>query len=627
MEEIRKEYKLTEVGIIPEDWEITTIDEHLQLLTDYDANGSFADMANNVNTFLGHGFAWYVRATDLEQNTTMSEVRYSDQNSYKFLKKSSLHGGELLIAKRGEIGKVYYFIMKTKYATLAPNLYLLKLQSNIESKYLYYFLKSDLGQAKLKAINASTSLGAIYKDDVKKLEILYPPIDEQRAIATALSDIDFLISSLNKKIEKKKAIKQSLMQQLLTGKKRLPGFSGEWVEKKLGEIGSLIKLSILPNTTPNKMYCEYSMPSYDNGKHPQNVYGSEMLSARFLINGNLLLFNKLNVHQKRIWNVIVNKSNSVCSTEFLPYQSKNIDLLLLEYILNTDNVTEYFISVSKGTSNSQKRINPDDFLNFVIKVPSTKEEQTAIATILSDIDKDISETEASRDKYIQIKAAMMQQLLTGKIRLVGPVQENLCTKATTVIPIDAHIIGGHIVRRLYASNGWGRTKFQKALHLTGYCCQLDLGNGYIRNTAGPDDEKLMNYIDSKFKQYHQVEIEKETYKNGHTHYNYIPTKQIAEIEQAFDSYPVNLRNKINSLLDKIGSMDLGRAEIVSTLYAVWNNRIIKKQEINDHVILSDFYAWSKHKSDFSKDLVLKALNYMRNHDIVPIGWGKYIDKK
>lgn len=281
----------------------------------------------------------------------------------------------------------------------------------------------------------------------------------------------------------------------------------------------------------------------------------------------------------------------------------------------------------KGKGAAQLNISKDDIEDYIIKMPIDIAEQTAIATILSDIDKDISETEASRNKYIQIKAAMMQHLLTGKIRLVEPVQENLCTKATAVIPIDAHIIGGHIVRRLYASNGWGRTKFQKALHLIGYCCQLDLGNGYIRNTAGPDDERLMNYIDSKFKQYHQVEIEKETYKNGHPHYNYKPTKQIAEIEQAFDSYPVGLRNKINSLLDKIGSMDLGRAEIVSTLYAVWNNRIIKKQDINDHVILSDFYAWSKHKSDFSKVLVLKALNYMRNNDIVPIGWGKYIDKK
>lgn len=267
-------------------------------------------------------------------------------------------------------------------------------------------------------------------------------------------------------------------------------------------------------------------------------------------------------------------------------------------------------------------------ISFIkIKVPPTKIEQTAIATILSDIDKDISATEASRDKYIKIKSAMMQQLLTGKIRLVEPLQEKMCSDEAKVVPIDAHIVGGHIVKKLYASKGWGRTKFQKSLHLIGYCCQLDFGNEYIRNTAGPDDEKLMNYIDSKFKQYHHVVKEKEIFSNGHTHYIYKPTPQITELEQAFASYPVKLRHRINALLDKMFNMDLARAEIVSTLYAVWNNRIIKGQEISDSLILSDFYDWSKHKSDFSKDLVLKALDYMRNNDIIPIGWGKYIDKK
>jgi type I restriction enzyme S subunit len=74
-------------------------------------------------------------------------------------------------------------------------------------------------------------------------------------------------------------------------------------------------------------------------------------------------------------------------------------------------------------------------------------------------------------------------------------------------------------------------------------------------------------------------------------------------------------------------MDLARAEIVSTLYAVWNNRIIKEQPINDDLLLEDFYDWSEHKSDFNRNLVLRGLNYMREAGIIPIGWGKYIDKR
>lgn len=141
--------------MVNEKWNECRLDEYLNLLTDYDANGSFADMAANVHTEWGHGYAWYVRATDLEQNLSLAEVRYADKASYDFLKKSSLHGGELLMAKRGEIGKVYFFEMKTKYATLAPNLYLLKLNDKADSRFLYYFFLSKEGQKKIKAIKAN----------------------------------------------------------------------------------------------------------------------------------------------------------------------------------------------------------------------------------------------------------------------------------------------------------------------------------------------------------------------------------------------------------------------------------------------------------------------------------------
>ena len=80
-------------------------------------------------------------------------------------------------------------------------------------------------------------------------------------------------------------------------------------------------------------------------------------------------------------------------------------------------------------------------------------------------------------------------------------------------------------------------------------------------------------------------------------------------------------------MDKIKRMDRARAEIVSTLYAVWNNRIIKRQKITDDLLLKDFYDWSEQKSDFNSDLVRKGLEYMRKENIIPIGWGKYIYQK
>lgn len=580
----------------------------------------------------------------------------------------------------------------------------------------------------------------------------------------------------------------------------------DWEVVVIGEQGILQNRSVNPQQEPHKIFCEYSMPSYDNDKIPIYRCGNEMYSSRFAICGPVLLFNKLNVRQKRIWFLENTPSDSICSMEFLPYSSDSIDLLLLSHVLGTDQSTEYFVGLSKGTSNSQKRIRPIDFISKKIAIPSslaeqqtiaealsdidgliaaldkkiakkrlikqgamskllslsnrgkkwfntklgrvvnirkgsmlTSEEfivgnvpviaggktpagyhnvanrpentitisasgasagyvalnnmpifatdcstiepdpsydiryiyhllvyyqseiyslqtggaqphvhpsdlnemqilyasdiktQQAIATILTDMDKEIADLEAKRDKYQLLKSGMMQKLLTGQIRLTKPLTKvvPLVSEASAAreIPVDAHILAGHIVNRLWQSKGWGRTKLQKSLHLIGYCLQLNLGNEYIRNTAGPDDQLLMNYIDQKFKQYRHVNIKKERRSDGTVHYSYIPTPLIQELEMAYEQYPQNIRGHIDVLLDKLSTTNLAGAEILSTLYAVWNNRIIKGEQITDDLLLADFYAWSQHKADFEERRVRNALDYMRKENIVPIGWGKYIDKR
>lgn len=218
----KKGYKPSELGEIPEDWDVVTVDSMLELLTDFEANGSFETVAQNVTITDGFGHAWYVRATDLENNSDLGKVKYVDQNSYEFLKKTALFGNELLITKRGEIGKVYLFKKKTAYATVAPNLYLLKLNQTINVMFLFYFFKSEVGQRLLKRNNASTSLGALYKDDVKGMTVA-KPIDskEQTSIALILSDMDEEIQKLEQRLNKTRQIKQGMMQELLTGKTRL----------------------------------------------------------------------------------------------------------------------------------------------------------------------------------------------------------------------------------------------------------------------------------------------------------------------------------------------------------------------------------------------------------------------
>lgn len=105
--------------------------------------------------------------------------------------------------------------------------------------------------------------------------------------------------------------------------------------------------------------------------------------------------------------------------EFLPYKVYRDYLKFFYYKLSIDSVVNFFVGISKGTSNSQKRISPNDFLDFKVKYPRELQEQKAIATVLSSIDKEIESLEDKKAKYEQIKQGMMQQLLTGKIRLIS----------------------------------------------------------------------------------------------------------------------------------------------------------------------------------------------------------------
>ena len=202
----------------------------------------------------------------------------------------------------------------------------------------------------------------ISADSIKSIEITVPEYAEQVKIAKVLSDIDTLIVNLEKLIAKKKAIKQGAMQELLTGKRRLPGFDGEWCDLEIGKNGYLLRESIDPQAHPNVMFSEYSMPAFDDGQMAVKKYGADMHSNRTAIYGTVLLFNKLNVRQKRIWLVNAMENHSVCSSEFLPYYSETIDLRLLQQLLSTEKITNDFIGMSTGTSNSQKRITPKNFL-------------------------------------------------------------------------------------------------------------------------------------------------------------------------------------------------------------------------------------------------------------------------
>lgn len=621
-------YKQTELGIIPEDWEVKTIGDYYEVTS---SKRVFQSQWRRI----GVPFFRAREIVILADKGKVDNELFIDQELYDLYKRQYgvPQAGDVLVTGVGTLGRLYV-VQSNDYPFYFKDGNIIWFKNKgYNSVLLSYLFQTDSVISQITDNSGGSTVGTYTIQNAINTKIITPNLPaEQNAIAEALSDVDALIAALDKKIAKKRLIKQGAMQQLLTGKKRLCGFSDEWTIKRLGDLakmnsggtpdssnseyygGDIPFLSISDITSTNKYISRTEKTITEKGLRNS--------SARIFPIKTIMYAMYASLGKCGIANISLSCSQAILGIT----PSKNIDTEYLYYILSyiEETVKEF------GQTGTQTNLSKQLVQDLELYLPTDAKEQQAIATILSDMDKEIADLEARRNKYKLIKSGMMQKLLTGQIRLVKPLAPIIPLETPDAqireIPLQTHVVTGHIVNALYQSSGWGRTKLQKTLHLVGYHCQLDFGNDYIRNTAGPDDQAMMNHIDSKFKQYRHVRIEVKK-ENGKTRYNYIPTAMIDELEQVYETYPQTIRHAVDSLINKIKKMDLACAEIVSTLYAVWNNRIIKGEPISDDLLLEDFYAWSKHKLDFSPDQVLCELNYMRKEEIIPIGWGKYIDKK
>lgn len=413
---VKPGYKQSEVGIIPEDWGVSALRAAFPKL----------EAGVSVNSDNMTSSKYHVLKTSAVHNGIVdpAEVKPVIKADYGRLK-CPLVQGSIIISRMntpalvGECG----YVKNAPIDVYLPDR-LWQVQNPKDSDYNFEWLNYLLNTKRYRdavratATGTSNSMKNISKERLMEIDIPCLSLDEQNRISAALSDIDTLIANLEKLIAKKKAIKQGAMQELLTGKQRLPGFDGKWADLIIGQNGYLLRETIDPQAYVSTLFWEYSMPAFDTGKEPVKTFGADMHSNRTVIRGSVLLFNKLNVRQKRIWLVEASESNSVCSSEFLPYYSDTIDLRLLAQLLSTEKITKDFIGMSTGTSNSQKRITPKNFLEYSVYMPTDINEQAAIADVLDDMDGEIGALEEKLYKAQLMKAGMMSELLTGRIRLI-----------------------------------------------------------------------------------------------------------------------------------------------------------------------------------------------------------------
>lgn len=397
MSDVPEGYKMSEVGVIPKDWGVKELGKITNILVGKDLKeDNFSSYADNIFKY------------PVYSNTVDNEGLYGYYNIAEY------QGDSLSVVGRG-VGLGTAFKRNGGYGAIG-RLLLLFPDINVDSKYLCEYINH-----KVKIFKESSGIPQLTGISLAKYNIPLPPtIEEQQAIASTLSDVDALITALEQLITKKRNTKQGAMQQLLTGKKRLPGFGGEWEVKKLGEIADIIS-----GGTPSTIISEFwngdikwcTPTDITRTKRKYLAYTEKTISEKGLKNssatllpvGALLLCSRATIGEIRIAKDVVCTNQGfkslVCKKSF---DNQFVYYLLLQskQKLIDKAIGSTFLEISKKDTDAIK-------LTF----PSFPEQQ-AITQILSDMDAEIESLEQKRNKYKAIKQGMMQELLTGKTRLV-----------------------------------------------------------------------------------------------------------------------------------------------------------------------------------------------------------------
>lgn len=424
---VRSGYKRTEVGIIPEDWNVASLGDLKPFVT----SGS----RGWASYYSAHG-ALFVRITNLSR-----ESIYLDLEDSKFVTlpqgasegiRTRLNEHDVLISITADIGIVGYVDASIPtQAYINQHIALARFdQTKTCGKFVSYFLASENSQ---KLFRASTDIGAkagMSLATVCKIQTALPSLPEQRAIAAALSDVDELLGGLDRLIAKKRDLKQAAMQQLLTGQTRLPGFHGEWSAGILGNVVDALEAGVSVNSTDDEpspgIPCVLKTSALSSGMflpyEAKRIVPQDRIRAKTSPKRDTILISRMNtpdlvgeiayVGQDYPWLFLPDR---IWMTRF--HRAFNLNVRWLAYVLSSNEYKELLRGAATGTSGSMKNIAKGALLALPVKFPKS-EEQTAIATVLSDMDAELTALETRRDKTRALKEAMMQELLTGKTRLV-----------------------------------------------------------------------------------------------------------------------------------------------------------------------------------------------------------------
>lgn len=404
---------------IPDDWNVLTLGDYAQIF-----RGGSPRPIQAFLTASDQGINW-IKIGDVGVGDKFIESTEEKIIPEGVSRSRMVYRGDLILSNSMSYGRPY--IMNIEGCIHDGWLVIQKYDKVFYRDYLYYALSSDLTMQQYVAMAAGSSVQNLNKEKVSKVVLPCPKISEQKKIAEALSSMDALIVDLQKLISKKKDIRQGTMQMLVTGKQRLDGFEGNWVKINLAK-NSRLKARIGWQGLTTAEYLDegysYLITGTDfqdgrinwNGCHYVDYYRYEQDPNIQVSNGDLLLTKDGTIGKVAFVSDLKRPATLNSGVFLVKPITDAYTAHFMFYVLESSVFKNFLQQLSAGSTINH--LYQKDLVKFDLYVPPTKEEQEAIAGILFDMDSGIYKLEEKLSKYQKIKQGMMEELLTGKVRLI-----------------------------------------------------------------------------------------------------------------------------------------------------------------------------------------------------------------
>lgn len=405
-------YKDSPLGIIPKEWEVKRLGDCTNLLT----NG-FVGVATPHYTEDKDGITYIQGFNVTEGGFNLTGIKRVTKVFHEKNKKSSLLEGDLLTIQTGDIG-LTTIVPKELEGSNCHALIISRFRQIILPHFMLYYYNSSIGRNRFRVIETGSTMKHINTGDLFKFLIPVPPISEQEAIIKIIQLWDTAIKKQSKLIEKLTLRKCALMQQLLTAKKRLTGFSGEW---KRMAIKTFAKEVSIRNGSGNE-YIVLSCTKYDGLVPSLEYFGKQIysndLSSYKIVPQNHFVYATNHVEEGSI-GYQSNYENGLISPMYTVFSTNDniVENSFLFAILKSHHLIYLYQSMMEGSINRRGGLRWDSFSTIKINLPSL-DEQKAISVFLHDMDKEIALANEKLANLESQKRGLMQQLLTGKKRVV-----------------------------------------------------------------------------------------------------------------------------------------------------------------------------------------------------------------